>query len=79
MSYRTPFLWILFFILLYSEHIFFLAGYVPQKIPRLALEAGFGSGCHGGSSGLAGEYQAVLHAKEWSDISIYMFSLQPYC
>jgi hypothetical protein len=56
MSYRTQFLWILFFILLYSEHIFFLAGYVPQKIPRLALEAGFGTGCHRGSSGLAGEY-----------------------
>ena len=57
MSYRTQVLWILAFILLYFEHIFFLAGFVPTKIPRLALEAGFGSGCHGGSIGFAGEYQ----------------------
>jgi hypothetical protein len=55
MSYHTQVLWILVFILLYSEHIFFLAGFVPAKIPRLALEAGFGSGCHGGSIGSAGE------------------------
>jgi hypothetical protein len=55
MSYHTQVHWILVFILLYSEHIFFLAGFVPTKIPQLALEAGFGSGCHGGSIGCAGE------------------------
>jgi hypothetical protein len=55
MFYGTQVLWILVFILLYSEHIFFLAGLVPAKISRLALEAGFGSGCHGGSIGCAGE------------------------
>jgi hypothetical protein len=64
MSCHTQFLWILVFIFLYSEHIFFLAGYVTPKIPWLALEAGLGSGCHGSSSGLAGEYQAVLPTKE---------------
>jgi hypothetical protein len=57
MPYHTRFLWILIFILLFFEHVFFLAGYVPPEIPRLALEARSGSGCHGGnSSGHAGEY-----------------------
>jgi hypothetical protein len=56
MSYCTQVLWILAFILLYSEHIFFLAGFVPAKIPRLASEAGFGS--DGGSIGFAGEHQS---------------------
>jgi hypothetical protein len=57
MSYHTRFLWILIFILFYSEQVLFLAGYVPPENPRLALEARSGSGCHGGKSrGHAGEY-----------------------
>ena len=64
---------------LYSEHIFFLPGNMPPKILQLALVAGFRSGCHGCSSGLAGEYHMVFPVKLSSGISIYMFSLQSYC
>jgi branched-subunit amino acid ABC-type transport system permease component len=37
-QYRTQFLWIFIFILLYCKHIPFLAGLVSQKGSRLALE-----------------------------------------
>jgi hypothetical protein len=55
MSYYTIFLWILTFLLLYCEHVFFLAGYVPQNGLEVVLEVGLEPSCHGGSSGLAGE------------------------
>ena len=78
MSFYTKFLWILTFLLLYCEHVFFLAGYVPQNGLEHVLEACLEPSCYGGSSGLAGEYGPVLPAKEWFYM-IYMFSLQPYC
>ncbi|KIM85532.1 hypothetical protein PILCRDRAFT_5227 [Piloderma croceum F 1598] len=53
MSYHTRFPLILIFILHYCQHIYFLAGYLPPNIPRLALELDSGSGCHSGSNGLA--------------------------
>jgi hypothetical protein len=79
MYYYTRFLLALTFLLLYSEHVFFLAGYAPLNDLRLALEAGLESRCYGGSGGLAGEYGAILHDKEWFYMSIQMFSLQPHC
>ena len=79
MSYYTRFLLILTFILLYSEHVLFLAGYAPPNDLRLALEAGLEPRYYGGSGGLPSEYGAILLVKEWFYMSIHMFSLEPHC
>lgn len=62
--YHTQFLWISVFMLLYCEHIFFLAGFVSQKGSQLALEGCLEPSCYDSSSRLAREYPVLL-AKEW--------------
>ena len=51
------------FMLLYCEHIFFLAGFVSQKGSQLALEGCLEPSCYDSSSRLAHEYPVLL-AKE---------------
>jgi len=67
--YRTQFLWISIFILLYCEYIFFLAGFVSQKGSQLALEECLEPSGYDSGSRLAREYPVLL-AEEQFYISI---------
>jgi hypothetical protein len=63
--YRTQFLWISIFILLYCEHIFFLAGLVSQKGSQLALEECLEPSCYDSSSKLARSYPVLLAEEQF--------------
>jgi hypothetical protein len=63
--YRTQFLWISIFILLYCEHIFFLAGFVSQKGSQLALEDCLEPSCYDSGSRLACEYPVLLAEEQF--------------
>ena len=61
MSYRTTLFNVLILFLLYSDQVFFLAGYWSPMVPWFGLEM---SCCHSGSNGFAGEYYVLLLSKE---------------